>query len=1696
MNTLHTPAWVALFGMILTAGPTALDATTNPVGGGLLHGGLVGTWFGDAGFTTEAFNRRDIRLDFDWGELRKPGGSLAWTRLGQLGTDNYSVRWQGQLMARFSETYTITAYADSVRLWIVPAGAAWGAPLIDYWPASDPVEYAPHTGSFAFIAGEPYDIKVEYRERTGPAMMRLLWESPSTPQEVIQPTAMVGEIPPQRGVILADAVHSATNWGENYGWGSTDPRKDGILETDADGWPAEDFSFILRPTDRTLHLGAYLLSFKGSARVNIGVGGGELFSADGSISHGTQTNATDGYDPATNTTTLRVVISNDTRDAFWPGFRDTDRDGPGDAYAVNSGLTDLRMLRPSGIYSDTPHGPDDLFAREAIAMLETFVTFRWNDVNGTSDANPDGASIGLWEHRRKWGPNTNNTSFTSENHEYKILLSNHTGRDLYIQVPHVATDDYITRLAQLIAYGADAEGAPYTGEVADPHFPPLNPNLRVNVEYANEIPWNSAGQYPQSAWARQQPEVLRQAWLADPDSPDGLRFQILNFDGALPVTSSAEGFFGGKRFSALRTVEISDIFRSVFGDDFMQAPGRQDPRVRVLYMYQYDNNNSTATDAFNFIDGYFNKVHPASTYPGEPKPVPHFIYGGGTATYYASADRFGALHDHPLVAEALGTFESPFIEPGPAIVAPAGSPWSFTGTAGIYREAQRSAGACGAIPAPTRSVDDFNYRGMKITVGPQDVAIYEVGRYVHEGNAGNTTIGIYDADAPHTSRFSRNFSLDNWPAGGTAWQRTGRNIFIISNKAYGFPIILQAGKSYYIVATESATGNTHSAETGFTPPPGVSVDGAALGRLVDGTWTWQTGGTPNRTYGPVNFKLAPAPISTDTGVNLGFLQDSKNGMESITSLDNRFFSPQAAFIAGQGGMEIDITFPAPGVYGLIYSLAHKPNQTPYAATATVGENRPMIHLLEDGAERNITPADQGSQLPSLTGWSHEGYWTKPNTGYDFFGSSPFEITDTSKTYRIRFTGTNVSTDRVVLIDNVILASADKMTEGQIPSGGGFAEGAPDVSNWEARVMSMYKYAQSFGLRAMSYEGGWYPGGDANKMPLQFASSFFAGAMLQGEMNAVNALNRAGLVVNTDYTLNFALPVHGISDPDAYRRIQAWKALNAGLPAEPTNGQPITSFFTAAEAWLSKDVSGATMGDGGWLAWNIIVPETGNYDFQLETSGTGTVSLRVNEAHVPVSGPAGGSLESAAPVFLTKGLHSMRVLTQGGNAALVALSVTGEGQLPGFNGLTGSAGNGEVYLSWPEFAGATGYHVYYKSRLASDFTRFTTTPVTTPDLAVTGLLNDITYNFVVSYVDGRGIESAYSNMVTVVPSEIAVVMAWDFDNSTDKQSQAEAGLLTPRARSPKLAAGSHFSVGPQRTIGSNGHYSQDALMFYDGWNTPPLPSTFDADHWAGFSVTPAPGVSMRLTLLEFGLWYNGSGAFNCELRVSTDGFATSTVVPLSPEVSSLVSTNGNSNTGQLMAADLSGVAALLNLADATSASFRIHFFGTDITYWGIGKLGDTIDDVILYRYPVDPAAPSAYTLWADSIAWADGDDPSPAGVANPAGVNNLVAYAINADPTDPAITRFLPTLHAESPPVGTPLLHLTTRRRTGDHGLLYQVLASANLQDWDPFTPAITLLDPDFDGDGATELVRYTVPMPHEGPDAGRLFLRLGLTLLE
>lgn len=127
--------------------------------------------------------------------------------------------------------------------------------------------------------------------------------------------------------------------------------------------------------------------------------------------------------------------------------------------------------------------------------------------------------------------------------EHMVALCNATNRHMWINVPHLATDDFVTKMAQLIRFGADANGNPYTTVVANPVYPPLNSNLKVYVEYSNEI-WSNGNSFPQGNWAQ-----MRAAQL-------GLTREQFNARRFCQVWRIFQNVFG----SANRIVKVAAVF--------------------------------------------------------------------------------------------------------------------------------------------------------------------------------------------------------------------------------------------------------------------------------------------------------------------------------------------------------------------------------------------------------------------------------------------------------------------------------------------------------------------------------------------------------------------------------------------------------------------------------------------------------------------------------------------------------------------------------------------------------------------------------------------------------------------------------------------------------------------------------------------------------------------------------------------------------------------------------------------------------------------------------------------------------------------------------------------------------------------------------------------------------------------------------
>ncbi|MFN0040229.1 MAG: PA14 domain-containing protein [Burkholderiales bacterium] len=143
-------------------------------------GGLAGSYFNNLTLAgTPAMARIEV-VDFGWGS-GSPG-------IG-VGTNNFSARWTGGVMATTTGAYRFrTISDDGVRLWVN------GVQVINNW--TDHGATTNTSGTVNLVAGQRYDIRLEYYERSGKAVMRLLWQAPASATYVTIPGTALFPAPP------------------------------------------------------------------------------------------------------------------------------------------------------------------------------------------------------------------------------------------------------------------------------------------------------------------------------------------------------------------------------------------------------------------------------------------------------------------------------------------------------------------------------------------------------------------------------------------------------------------------------------------------------------------------------------------------------------------------------------------------------------------------------------------------------------------------------------------------------------------------------------------------------------------------------------------------------------------------------------------------------------------------------------------------------------------------------------------------------------------------------------------------------------------------------------------------------------------------------------------------------------------------------------------------------------------------------------------------------------------------------------------------------------------------------------------------------------------------------------------------------------------------------------------------------------
>ncbi len=150
--------------------------------------GLNATYYDNADFTGASLTRIDPSPNFDWGD-----GSPA----ASIGSDTFSARWTGQIEPRYSQRYTFyTTSDDGVRLWVN------NQLIINNWTLHSPTT---NTGQIALQAGARYNIKLEFYENYGTAVMRLAWSSASQPRSAIAQSQLYG-VPPAVSSIAGVSV--------------------------------------------------------------------------------------------------------------------------------------------------------------------------------------------------------------------------------------------------------------------------------------------------------------------------------------------------------------------------------------------------------------------------------------------------------------------------------------------------------------------------------------------------------------------------------------------------------------------------------------------------------------------------------------------------------------------------------------------------------------------------------------------------------------------------------------------------------------------------------------------------------------------------------------------------------------------------------------------------------------------------------------------------------------------------------------------------------------------------------------------------------------------------------------------------------------------------------------------------------------------------------------------------------------------------------------------------------------------------------------------------------------------------------------------------------------------------------------------------------------------------------------------------
>ncbi len=335
------------------------------------------------------------------------------------------------------------------------------------------------------------------------------------------------------------------------------------------GWPESDFDLVLadnRPVaewagqidDPEVYRidmeGTYHCAFRGLATVTISGSSAQIQNQR--------------YDTATNTTTYDIIVPSVTGTNYgflYETFKNTHR---GLAAPSNTGLTDIKCMRPGYALSTT-----QIFTNDYLRLLTSanFAAYRFYPVENIWDAEPIFPAVTKWSDRKQ-PEDASQLTMKSLNGkadgwcwEYIIQLANILQKDIWINIPISCDSEYVSHLARMLDTS-------------------LDPAIHIYVENSNEV------------WSPTQA-------THGPYNAAEAKFYGITFD---------ENY-------ARRTVELSRWFADVFGEPAINQRIRVVLGAQQYYSARSDVHLAYIDTAFgppgNFIYALSSSLYFGSTQP-------------------------------------------------------------------------------------------------------------------------------------------------------------------------------------------------------------------------------------------------------------------------------------------------------------------------------------------------------------------------------------------------------------------------------------------------------------------------------------------------------------------------------------------------------------------------------------------------------------------------------------------------------------------------------------------------------------------------------------------------------------------------------------------------------------------------------------------------------------------------------------------------------------------------------------------------------------------------------------------------------------------------------------------------------------------------------------------------------------------------